>query len=87
MKTYKNSVIPFFFIESKKSYIPFVDKETEYEDFPDTKSGDYAAGYYQNGEDETYWGYGLYNNTANEINIFDVYSRIFRTIEIFSNEK
>ncbi|MEH7347145.1 hypothetical protein V7122_25250 [Bacillus sp. JJ1532] len=79
-KIYKNSSIPFFFIESKKSYVPFVDEETDYEEFPDTKSGDYAAGYYHDGENGTYWGYGLYNNTVNEVNILDVYSRIFNTI-------
>jgi hypothetical protein len=86
-KIYKNSGIPFFFIESKKSYVPFVDEETDYEDFPDTKSGDYAAGYYQSGENGTYWGYGLYNNTVNEVNILDVFSRIFKTIETIDNQK
>src|SRR5699024_3274014 len=29
-KVYKDSGIPFFFIESKKSYIPFIDEETDY---------------------------------------------------------
>ncbi|TMU83550.1 hypothetical protein FGG79_19155 [Bacillus sp. BHET2] len=80
-KIYKESGIPFFFIESKKSFVPFVDEETDYEEFPATKSGDYATGYYQSGEDGTYWGYGLYNNTVNETNILDVYSRIFKTID------
>lgn len=28
-----------------------------------------------------YWGYGLYNDTENETNLKDVYSRIFITIE------
>ncbi|HZG72484.1 MAG TPA: hypothetical protein VEY51_13185 [Chondromyces sp.] len=86
-KIYKNSSLPFFFIESKKSYIPFVDEETDYEEFPDTKSGDYAVGYYQFNEDGTYWGYGLYNKTVNEVNILDVFSRIFKTIETVNNQK
>ncbi len=80
-KVYKESGIPFFYIESKKSYVPFVDEETDYEDFPDTKSGDYAAGYYQLGEEGKYWGYGLYNNAVNASNILDAYSRIFKTID------
>lgn len=80
-KIYKNSGIPFFFIESKKSYIPFVDEKTNYEEFPDIESGVYAYGYYQSGETGQYWGYGLYNDTVNEKNISDVYSRIFKTIE------
>jgi hypothetical protein len=84
---YKNSGIPFFFIETKKSFVPFVDEEVDYEDFPDSKSGDFAAGYYQSGKEGTSWGYGLYNNTVNEENIMDVFSRIFKTIEYIENQK
>lgn len=84
-KIYKNSGIPFFFIETKKSYLPFVNEDMDYEDFPDSKSGDYAAGFYQGDDNGTYWGYGLYNNTVNDINILDVYSRIFNTIENVDN--
>ncbi|MBA2872276.1 hypothetical protein HNQ85_002585 [Anoxybacillus calidus] len=36
---------------------------------------------------EQYWGYGLYNNTVNEVNILDVFSRIFKTIETIDNQK
>lgn len=86
-KIYKDSGIPFFFIESRKSYVPFVDEETDYEEFPDTKSGDYATGYYRSGDEGTYWRYGLYNDTANEANIFDVYSRIFKTVETIEHQK
>lgn len=78
---YKNSGIPFFFIESKKSHVPFVEAEIDYEAFPDTKSGDYASGFYQSGDIEKSWGYGLFNDTVNEVNILDVFSRIFMTIE------
>ncbi|WP_394186186.1 hypothetical protein [Metabacillus halosaccharovorans] len=59
----------------------------DYEEFPDTKSGDYATGYYQSGDDLTYWGYGLYNDTSNEVNIFDIFSRIFKTIESVDKQK
>jgi hypothetical protein len=84
---YKNSGIPFFFIETNKSYVPFVHEETDYEEFPDSQSLDYAAGYYQSGENGTYWGFGLYNDTVNEVNILDVYSRIFKTIETIDNQR
>ncbi|TDK61738.1 hypothetical protein E2K98_12680 [Bacillus salipaludis] len=86
-KIYKNSGIPSFFIESKKSFVPFIDEETDYEEFPDSKSGDYASGYYQSGKEGTSWGFGLYNNTVNEANIKDVFSRIFKTIEGIDNQK
>ncbi|MGF7048205.1 hypothetical protein J2T13_002712 [Paenibacillus sp. DS2015] len=79
-KIYKNAGIPFFFIESKKSYVPFLDEALSYEDSPDSKSSDYATGYFQLGEEGQSWGYGLYNNKINESNIKDVYSRIFTTI-------
>ena len=86
-KVYRNSGIPFFFIESKKPYINFVEEELSYEDFQDSKSGDYAIGYFQSGEEGQFWGYGLYNDKVNEPNIKDAYIRIFTTIESIENEK
>ncbi|APH07034.1 hypothetical protein A9C19_09440 [Bacillus weihaiensis] len=81
-KIYTSATLPFIFIETEKSYIPFVEEKTNYEAFPDVKSGDYAYGYYQvNKEEGRYWGYGLYNDTVNEVNVMDVYTRIFETIE------
>ncbi|OPA78639.1 hypothetical protein BVG16_12310 [Paenibacillus selenitireducens] len=82
-KIYKNAGIPFFFIESKKSYLPFINEEMSYEDVPDLTSDNYATGYFQSGKEYRHWGYGLYNDKANERNIEDVYTRIFTTIETF----
>jgi hypothetical protein len=42
---YKNSDIPFFFIGSKKSYIPFVNEQISYEDSPEFEGQTYATGY------------------------------------------
>lgn len=80
-KKYINAGIPFFFMESKKSYLPFINEELSYDDVPDLKSGMYATGYFQSSKEYQYWGYGLYNDKANEHNIEDVYTRIFTTIE------
>ncbi|ENQ3107875.1 hypothetical protein SAMN04488168_11135 [Bacillus sp. 491mf] len=80
-KVYKETGIPFFFIETKKSYIPFVYEKVSYEDFPKVESGEYATGYFQEGENIQSWGFGLYNDNVNEANIKDVYTRIFSTIE------
>ena len=85
-KVYKTANIPFFFIESEKSYVPFIYEDINYEDYPDSKSGLYADGYFQSGEQGQYWGFGVYNDTINETNILDVYSRIFETIETVANE-
>lgn len=79
---YKNSGIPFFFIRSNKSYIPFVNEQISYEDSPKIEDQTYATGYFQSGEGKyQYWGYGLYNDKVNENNIKDVYTRIFTTIQ------
>lgn len=85
-KVYKTANIPFFFIESEKTYLPFIDEDMEYEEAYDSKSGAYVNGYYQSTEQGQYWGFGLYNDTVNDTNVLDVYSRIFETIETVDNE-
>jgi hypothetical protein len=80
-KIYKTSGISFFFIESMKSYLPFIHEEMSYDEAPDSSSDTFATGYFQYGEKFQYWGYGLYNDKLNNSNIEDVYTRIFATIE------
>lgn len=82
---YKNSGKPFFFIESTKSYLPFVDEDTRYNDAIDVKSGSYATGYIKVKGKHIYWEYGLYDDQINQKNIRDAYSRIFKTVEEYSN--
>ncbi|WP_203457074.1 TolB family protein [Paenibacillus tepidiphilus] len=77
---YQNADIPFFFIESRKSYMPFTLKDLSYEEAPDANDGMYATGYYHNFGGGRVWGYGLYNDKVNTTNIKDVYSRMFTTI-------
>lgn len=79
---YNSSPFPFLFIETTKSYIPFIDEETSLDEFPEVESGMYAYLYDQSSE--TYWGYGLYNDIVNEKTIQGAYSRIFKTIEEIS---
>lgn len=78
--TQKNAGIPFFFIETTKSYLPFINEELSYDDAPDLSSDTYATGYYQLDKEFQYWGYGLYNDKVNESSIADVYTRIFTTM-------
>jgi len=80
-EVYQTSPIPFFFIETEKSYLPFVDEDLTYEGALSTKSKSYATGVIYEGEKITYWEYGLYNDQKNEKNIKDAYSRIFTTID------
>ncbi|WP_058303082.1 hypothetical protein [Gorillibacterium timonense] len=79
-KVYQHAGIPFFYIDTHKTYIPFVNEDLAYEDVPDL-SMEYAVGYYQSGVKYQGWGFGLYNDIENEANIRDVYTRIFTTIE------
>lgn len=79
-EVYKKSGVPFFFIQSKTTYIAFIEKEIDYDEFPDENTLNYATGYYQNGEEAQFWEYGLYNDEETDAHIKDVYTRIFKTI-------
>lgn len=82
-QVYKSSNIPYFFIESTKSFVPFVIEELSYDQVSELSNLEYATGYFQTGDDQNQyqsWGYGLYNDKVNESNIKDVYSRMFTTI-------
>lgn len=78
-EVYNKAEVPFFYIESKKSHVPFTIEELSYDEVPDLSSDMYATGYY--GKDAEHWGYGLYNGVMNETNVQAVYSHIFATIE------
>lgn len=75
---YKNSKIPFYFIESEKGHVPFTEEELSYEDVPDFKDMTYITGLLC--IRDKVWGYGLYNDTKSEINVKGVYSRVFEDI-------
>lgn len=59
---YKKSKIPFFFIESNKSYVPFIQEGVSYEKAPNIPDQTYVTGILYNGQNLKYWGYGLYND-------------------------
>lgn len=90
VESYQSGVVPFFFIESEKSFLPFIKEGASYEGTKDVPDGSYATGYLNdskpNGEIKN-WGYGLYNDIRNEANIKDVYSRIFNTISEINMQK
>lgn len=83
-EVYKKAEVPFFYIESKKSHVPFTIKELSYDEVPDLSTDMYATGYY--GKNAEHWGFGLYNDVMNETNIQAVYSHIFTTIESLHND-
>ncbi|ACX66029.1 MULTISPECIES: hypothetical protein [Bacillales] len=81
---YQKADIPFFFIESKKSHVPFTVKELSYNEVPDLSPDTYVTGFY--GKKAQYWDYGLHNDAMNETNIKVTYSNIFTIIESLHSE-
>ncbi|MNC63526.1 hypothetical protein D3C75_1136530 [compost metagenome] len=79
-EVYQTAGLPFFFIESKKSYMPFVLEDVAYEDIKDINDGVYATGYFNSEGKWEFWGTGLYNDKVNSTNIKSAYSRVFETI-------
>ena len=87
-KIYKSLNIPTFFIQTEKSFIPFIIEDLSYNDAPESEDQMFATGFLQkNKEGYQSWSFGLYNDTVNETNIKDMYSRIFTTIKSIENEK
>jgi len=86
---YKNSNIPFYFIETEKSYVPFAYEGLSYENALDFAKDMYITGLLYNKNNSKYrtWGYGLYNDTKNEPNIKGVYSRVFADISEIQNNR
>jgi hypothetical protein len=77
---YKESKIPFFFIQTEKGHIPFTEEELSYEEAPEVQDQSHATGIIVENNKLKYWTYGLYNDIENEDNVKDVYTRIFETI-------
>lgn len=87
VKLYHQMKMPVFFIESEKSYIPFIYEDIAYEDAPNINDQMYVAGMMSDGTDEVQvWGFGLYNDVVNETNIKSAYSDIFETIASLGKE-
>ena len=77
---YKESKIPLFFIQTEKSYVPFIEEALSYEETDEIHDQTYATGMMYHDKKLEFWGYGLYNDIENQTNIEDVYSRIFETV-------
>jgi len=77
---YKKSKIPFFFIQTEKGYVPFIQEDLSYEEAAEWPDQTYATGIIGEGDSFKFWGYGLYNDIENQENVKEVYSRIFDTI-------
>ena len=78
---YLDSTIPFFFIGTD-NFIPFVEKDMEYDKTMNWSTGiSYAVGILIQDDALKKWEYGLYDDEQKEEHIKDVYSRIFKTID------
>ncbi|MCM3005905.1 hypothetical protein [Priestia koreensis] len=82
---YLKSKIPFYFIKTEKSYIPFVDPDSTYENTGKVSPKSFLTGYRQEGSNNRYWEYSLYNDIETKKTVEDVYSRVFMDIEKVKN--
>ncbi|SES01467.1 hypothetical protein SAMN04487944_11524 [Gracilibacillus ureilyticus] len=78
VKKYKETEIPYFFIGTKKSYVPFTNEDIGYDEIPDIEI-EYAAGFYSSDKSRM-WGFSLNNYEETESNIKDIYTEIFEVI-------
>ncbi|UQW97648.1 hypothetical protein M2M59_01180 [Rummeliibacillus sp. G93] len=88
VESYKRLTIPTFFIQSTKAHVPFVNKDVTYDSAPTSTIGgpnDYATGYLFTGSPKEYsdetWRYAMTEGANKEMEIKNVYSRIFKTID------
>ncbi|KGP90224.1 elongation factor GreAB [Pontibacillus chungwhensis BH030062] len=93
-KIYKQSKIPFFFVGSKASTIPFVDNsEVTYETYADRvdESQTYISGLLYKENDKGYFAYKYryLHNGKNFVkdNVSSIYSNVFRTIESIKDKR
>ncbi len=80
-EVYKQAKLPFFFIQSEKTFLAFTISDLSYKDARSLSNQEYAVGFVSKEDGYSYWKYGLYNDKESDQNIKDVYSRIFKTIE------
>jgi len=84
--TYLNGSIPFFFVESKASILPFVDNTLTYEEYADrvNNNEDYIDGLLGtgNGQYQTWqYSYRVKNNKFDRTNVKSIYTQVFKAIE------
>lgn len=86
-KLYLESGVPFFFIKSEASYIPFIDNSITYNDYAKriNDKQNYITGILGNGIEEELqswkYGYTINDNKVDKKNTKGIYSNVFRTIE------
>lgn len=78
---YNQSNIPFFFMQSEKSYLPFADNQTTYDQAIKVKNKSYTTGYINTNEIVRHWELSLNDKLDDKKAVNEVYSRIFMLIE------
>lgn len=90
--TYLNGQIPFFFVESKGSILPFVDNSLTYKQYADrvNDTQSYIVGVLGNPNGDNYntwqYDYAIKNDKFDRTDVKDIYSRVFKTVEKVKKE-
>lgn len=87
VKCYKSIEIPFFFFESKKSYLPFVDESLSYEEVECCSKGVYATEIIYNNNQINFSHFYLYNDKKTDLTIKMCYSQVFKKIEQYIRQQ
>lgn len=78
---YMESHVPFFFVDSKQGFYPFVEKELTYNDKGVPETTDYVTGMLRTKDHNMKtWTYGLMDDERTDEYVQEVYSRIFQTV-------
>ncbi|PFW44749.1 hypothetical protein [Priestia megaterium] len=91
--TYLNGQIPFFFVESKGSILPFVDNSLTYKQYADrvNDTQSYIVGVLGNPNGDNYntwqYDYAIKNDKFDRTDVKGIYSRVFKTVEKVKKEK
>lgn len=91
--TYLNGQIPFFFVESKGSILPFVDNSLTYKQYADrvNDTQSYIVGVLGNPNGDNYntwqYDYAIKNDKFDRTDVKDIYSRVFKTVEKVKKER
>lgn len=76
-RIYRQSKVPFVFVDSEKNHGAFVLEELTYKNAHLNRSKAYLMSFY----DEQYMNFGLYNDLKTDKTIQDSYSRLFVVLE------
>ncbi len=83
---FRSSSVPVFFIDSEKSYIPFINEDLSYDTVPDLFDPPYISGIlFFDGDNYYAWEYSMLPDKTRQNSINSIYSKIFKVVSKLKN--